>query len=99
MHQIEFVRSDIFYLSIDFLVACLIIVSMIVRRDSHIVVAVFTVIALILKLIIFVGFRPFDAGNDTIGYYHTFQSLEGISSARDVGGMYGGTEKASELLY
>lgn len=99
MHQIEFIRSDIFYLSIDVLVACLIIVSMTVRRDSHIVVAVFTVIALIFKLVIFVGFRPFDAGNDTIGYYYTFQSLEGVSSARDVGGMYGGTEKASELLY
>lgn len=95
----EFIRSDIFYLSIDALVACLVISSMTVRRKVHIFVTFFTAIALVFKLIIFVGLRPFDAGNDTITYYYTFQSLEGIATAREVGGKYGGTEMSGELLY
>lgn len=99
MHPMEFIRSDILYLSIDALVACLVVVGMAVHRGGGIVVAAFTVIALIFKLVVFVGLRPFDAGNDTIGYYYTFQSLEGVATAREIGGGYGGTEKSSELLY
>ncbi|MFR0716565.1 EpsG family protein [Enterobacterales bacterium BD_CKDN230030183-1A_HGKHYDSX7] len=99
MQPIEFLRNDIFYLGIDAAALCLALACLAVYKRSYTAVAIFSLTALLLKLIVFVGFRPFDAGNDTIGYYETFQALRGIFDAREVGGMYGGTEQASELLY
>ena len=94
-----FIRSDIVYLLIDLLVICLLFLALFVRRKGLIVAGLFAAIAIIFKLVVFVGLRPFDAGNDTIGYYYTFKLLQGVATARNVGGTYGGTEQSGELLY
>lgn len=94
----ELIRSDVFYLFIDLLFLSLF--CLFVLRGLNVYpVAVFSIILFVFKLVIFVGMRPFDAGNDTIGYYNTFQLLDGVSGARYIGGTYGGTEQAGEVLY
>lgn len=99
MELIDFIRSDIFYLLLDILVVFLFIYSTSVNLKATTLAGVFIFIVLACKLVIFIGLRPFDAGNDTITYYYTFQSLKGIDTAREVGGIYGGTEMSGEFLY
>ncbi|UEM38254.1 EpsG family protein [Pectobacterium aquaticum] len=91
----SFFRSDIFYIMMDVLVFLLFISYAAKRREGFIFfLTAFFIVS--LKLLIFVGLRPFDAGNDTIHYYYTFQSLGDISGARDIGIQDYGN---SELLY
>lgn len=98
MDILEFLRSDIFYLAIDISVACLFVIT-IISGKNHLATFWLISLCLTVKLVAFVGFRPFDAGNDTSGYYYAFQYIDGISSARRIGGsIYGGSENP-ELLY
>lgn len=95
----DFIRSDLLYLSVDAMFACLLFLCISARKGGLLLVAIFASLALALKLILFIGLRPFEAGNDTLAYYHTFQLLDELSTAREIGGTYGGTEKSGELLY
>lgn len=99
MDPMSFIRNDLVYLFIDTLVVCLFFLSFASRNTEKTAIATYTAAAIVLKLIIFIGLRPFNAGNDTIGYYYTFQALEGVTTAREIGGWYGATEVAGELLY
>ncbi|MFE8148800.1 EpsG family protein [Brenneria goodwinii] len=95
LNIMTYLRSDVFYIAIDILVFILFISYSIARKESLVFFLV-TLFLISIKLLIFVGLRPFDAGNDTIHYYYTFQSLRSISGARDVGIQDYGN---SELLY
>lgn len=91
----SFFRSDIFYIVIDALVF-LLFISYAAKKREGFIFFLTTFFLIFFKLLIFVGLRPFDAGNDTIHYYYTFQSLRDISGARDIGIQDYGN---SELLY
>lgn len=91
----DYARSDFAYLILDAFVFFF-LTAYAARKHTSLPFFGFVSVCLALKLMLFVGARPFDAGNDTSHYYETFQNLSGVESAREVGKANYGN---SELLY
>ena len=94
MDTLDYLRTDLAYIAFDVCTLTLALIAL--SRNAYTAVSAILLMFLTIKLTVIVGMRPLSAGNDTLPYYRTFQAIEGVGNARDVGASYYGN---TELLY
>ena len=99
MSLLQYLRSDLFYIFID-AVFFVFFISLMISKKNYLTHSFFLLSLLTIKITLFIGFRPFDAGNDTLPYMHAFNALNGVSTAREIGTQaYGNTDASGGVEY